>query len=105
MTTRMMLTTADRVRHALRAMSLSLEDAATHVRCAKADLVNGELTDSQLQALAIFVGFPVEWFRGELPTMDDGIRLLGAVVSAGPENLRLRGRAVPDELGLAHERA
>ena len=86
-------------------MSLSLEDAAAHVQCAEADLVSGELTDSQLEALATFVGFPVAWFLGELPTMDDGIMLLGAVVSAGPENLRLRGRAARDELGLAHERA
>lgn len=93
--TRTTLTTADRIWHALRATSVTLDDAVVHVGCTKTDLSEGQLTSGQLGKLATFVGFPVEWFRGDLPMMDDEIMLLGAVVTAGPENLRLRGRAVP----------
>lgn len=103
--TRTMLTTADRIHHALRAMSLSVEDAAQHLHCAESDLAGGYLTPEQIEALATFVGFPVEWFRGELPTMDDGVMLLGAVVTAGPENLRLRGRAPQGGLDQGRARA
>ncbi|MBJ7322830.1 MAG: helix-turn-helix transcriptional regulator [Rhodococcus sp.] len=93
--TKPLMSPADRVRCALHALGITSAEVSRQTGCSVEAVESGHLENDELEKLADHLGLAVEWFYGERPEMDERFLFLEAVVTAGPGQLKLRGKALP----------
>ncbi|MBY4402976.1 helix-turn-helix transcriptional regulator [Rhodococcus fascians] len=93
--TKPLMSPADRVQCALHALGITPAEVSGHIGSSIEALESGHLETDELKRLADYLGLALEWFYGERPEMDERFLFLDAVVTAGPGQLKLRGKALP----------
>lgn len=79
----------------MHALGITPAEASESTGCSIEAVRSGSLEPGELEKLANHLGVALDWFYGERPEMDEGFLFLRAVVTAGPDQLKLRGKALP----------